>query len=125
MKCRICGCEEHPNRFINAKDLIAECMCFSCDLWNRRVEEYKNSAHSIPIIDGIYYSIGDEDSKSISRGFGGARFQIEFNDGFKVVSTNLWCGSEVPEIWKDKLPDNARFENNLKWQKIGQNSYLI
>lgn len=76
------------------------------------------------MIDGTHYVICDEDSKSSFRGFGGAKFQIEFNDGTRVVTTNLWCQGEPKGFWKQHFPDNARFENNLKWKKIRNCSYL-
>jgi len=115
MKCSICGEELKSYE----KDV-----CFECNLWAKRLKEV-NPVHKVAIIDGTYYFIGDEDSTDFFRGFGGARFQIEFNDGHRVVTTNLWCGGEISPAWRDKLPNNARFENNLKWKKIGECKYLV
>lgn len=128
MKCKICGDIVDHDNFMDdyAIQMREEKLCFSCVLWKRREKLLKDDKdHSIAIIDGTYYTIGDEDSKEYFRGFGGARFQIEFNDGHRVVSTNLWCGGDVPAKWQDKLPNNAKFERNFKWKKIGECKYLF
>jgi len=59
------------------------------------------------IINGRCYHIGDEDSKSYFRGFGGALFIIEFFDGRVVRTTNLWENGVIPPRYR--VPDNARF----------------
>lgn len=124
-KCPVCG-EKLGRYWSDISTIKSEGMCFSCSIWSKRLKELKTlPEHTIAIIDGTYYSIGDEDSKSSFRGFGGARFQIEFNDGYKVITTNLWCGGDIPLYWRDKLPNNAKFEKNLRWEKIGNCSYLI
>lgn len=115
--CKVCGAEEFPERYYVRETLKKHQMCFSCNFWREQLandQKYKGQ-HKCCMIDGTHYIIGDEDDQSAFRGFGGARFQIEFNDGFKVVTTNLWCQGEPSEYWKDKFPNNARFENNLKW----------
>ena len=126
MKCKICGKEEDVSHFIHREELEKQGICFSCDLWQKRAVDYqKEDKYLHPIIDGVYYTVGDENSKSYFRGFGGSRFQIEFEDGHKVISTNLWCGGDVPEIWRSKLSNNAKFENNLKWKQIGESICLV
>ena len=50
--------------------------------------------------------------------------KCNFDDGTRVITTNLWCQGEPDEHWKDKFPNNAHFENNLKWTKIWNCSYL-
>ena len=125
MKCKICGKEISENRYINDKELQEHQMCFSCNFWRNMLEEdAKRPLHTYCMIDGTHYVIGPEDDKSQFRGFGGAKFQIIFDDGTKVITTNLWCQGEPDEHWKDKFPNNAHFENNLKWTKIGNCFYL-
>lgn len=101
-------------------------MCFICNFWRERLKEDSElPPHTACMIDGTHYVIGPEESNSYFRGFGGARFQIEFNDGTKVVTTNLWCQGEPEGYWREQFPDNARFENNLKWKQIGNTQYLM
>lgn len=52
-----------------------------------------------PISDSKYY-----------RGCGGQRFKIKFIETGEIVETNdLRCNGEVPEEFRDQLPDNAEF----------------
>ena len=117
MKCKIYGQEFDSSQFRDEYQIPMNKnqMCFNCTFWMKRLEEDKIlPPHTACMIDGTHYVIGDENSKSYFRGFGGAKFQIEFNDGHKVVTTNLWCQGEPKGYWREKFPDNARFENNLK-----------
>ena len=129
MKCKICG-QEFPEDHYDDEFQIPmnkNQMCFNCTFWQKRLEEDATlPPHTACMIDGTHYLIGPENEKSFFRGFGGSKFQIEFNDGHRVVTTNLWCQGE-PEhpYWKEKFPDNARFERNLKWVDIGGTKHLV
>lgn len=128
MKCKVCGDIVDHDNYVNdvAKAMKENQLCFRCELWKERAEQLpKEDKYRHPIIDGTYYTIGDENSTSHFRGFDGARFQIEFNDGHKVISTNLWCGGDIPAVWQDKLPNNARFENNLKWKTLSSGTQIL
>lgn len=103
--CVICGryiCSNYTNR----ESLVRKNMCFGCDLWDSRVLECMHNT-KIMIVNGIMYSIGPENQDPNKfRGFGGHRF-VFIRDGFETISTNVWCGGNVPKIWLDKIPDNA------------------
>ena len=58
------------------------------------------------IVNGRCYHIGDEDSKSPFRGFGGTPWIIEFFDGRVVYTTNLWDNGKIPP--ELGIQDNAR-----------------
>lgn len=60
------------------------------------------------VIKGIAYMIASEKQRGM-RGYGGRRFDIEFFDGRKVTTTNLWYQGVVPLRWRERFPDNARF----------------
>ena len=66
------------------------------------------------VVNGKRYTIGKEDPNLLFKGFGGARFDIEFFDGRKIVSHNLWCQGDIPEEFRSypELQDNARFVKN-------------
>ena len=126
MICKICGKSEDTSRSYDGPEMEKYQMCFECNFWRKRLEDdSKFPAHKAVMIDGTHYIIGPEDSRDHFRGFDGAKFQIEFNDGFRVITTNLWCQGEPKGYWKDKFPNNARFENNLKWKKIGSCYCLV
>lgn len=126
MKCRICGKEENPSNWTNEDDMKEHQMCFTCNFWRDMLEEdKKRPEHTCCMIDGTHYVIAPEDEQTYFRGFGGAKFQIEFKDGTRVVTTNLWCQGEPKGYWKQYFPDNAKFENNLKWTDINGIKYLL
>lgn len=59
------------------------------------------------VVDGEHYRIGA--GKTTFRGFGGRRFDIEFLDGRKVTTRDLWHQGVIPPKWRERFPDNARF----------------
>ena len=57
------------------------------------------------------------------QGFGGAEFRIRFNDGYEVITHNLWCQGEPEGSWKEKFPNNADFD--WQWKQIGNCKHLV
>ncbi len=100
--CRRCGKVEEMHYATDLGDA-----CFSCWFWFEKVG--LKDQPEVVRVNHRHYMIADEDGSRYVRGFGGARFEIEFFDGRKVTSTNLWYQGQIPEdFWLD-LPDNARF----------------
>ena len=120
MKCPTCG-KEIGTFVSDERSLIENGECFSCSIWRERLPLVGRP--NIAIIDGTFYTIGDEDDPSPFRGFGGDKFVIKFKDGREVVTTNLWCGGDIDEHWKSKFPDNASFD--WEWRKMGNREYLF
>ena len=126
MKCKICGEEFDSSQYYkDTKNAMDEHqMCFSCNFWREKVEQdAQQPPHKVAIIDGVHYYIDDENIVTNFRGFGGDKFVINFKDGRKVTTTNLWCGGEISEHWKPQFPNNADFD--WQWKKIGKYNYLI
>ena len=69
--------------------------------------EYPNS---FAIVNGVHYSIGNEDDTSPFRGFAGAKVRIKFFDGREIISTNMWHNGTIPEEYKKFFKDNATLE---------------
>lgn len=90
----------------NNKSLIEKNMCFSCDLWDER-SRIENKV----VIDGCCYSIGLETNQENKyKGYGGRKFKIQMNNSDEIITTtNLWCGGDVPLIFRDRIKDNAKF----------------
>lgn len=127
-ECKICKEQFDSTQFVSdwAQQMEEHCMCHSCNFWRDMLEKDSlRPEHTWCVIDGTHYVIEPDEPNAAFQGFGGAEFQIEFNDGHKVVTHNLWCQGEPKGYWREKFPDNARFERNLKWRKIGECSYLI
>ena len=119
-KCPTCG-KELSEFFSDEKSMKEHGECFECSLWRERLSLVGNP--DVAIIDGTFYTIGDENDPSPFRGFGGDKFVIRFKDGREVITTNLWCGGHISEHWKPQFLDNADFD--WEWKKIENNNYLI
>jgi hypothetical protein len=110
VKCKICGKEDRLHYFPDVeKDLMDRQLCFTCGFWDDKIK-LLNEPNTV-IIDNVFYSIDREEYKYPSefRGFGGERFNIKFNDGREITTTNLWCCGTIPKHFRNKLPNNAIF----------------
>lgn len=119
-KCNDCGAENYHTEYCKSKekDFIDSLgICFTCAFW--RVLADDPSAKQL-VIDGRVYGIGSENESGGMRGFGGRRFDIEYFDGRKVTTHNLWAGSSVPERYKSVFPNTAKFLNGAKECKVGE-----
>lgn len=95
MKCLICGKEEDPSHWINENEMREHQMCFNCNFWRNMLEkDSKRAPHTCCMINGTHYVIEPDEPNAAFQGFGGAEFQIEFFDGTRVVTHNLWCQGE-------------------------------
>jgi hypothetical protein len=104
------------------------------DFWQPRVNRFikrmergeqhskPNCADDIVIVNNNWYTISDEPSAEAlkrarastygnSLGYGGARFDIEFDDGTTVTSHNLWHGGKIPPKYRDYITNNAKFRS--------------
>ena len=88
------------------EELKRRSLCFHCCFWHRLIDVV-DDPRSVRV-DGKHHFIGREDAKGF-RGCAGARYTIEFHDGRRVETTNLWNQGEIPERFRDRLPDNAIF----------------
>lgn len=88
--------------------------CFSCDYWMDQLQHY--GENSI-IVDHHHYRIGTPG------GHGGREFNIEFLDSSRpaMKTKRLWSQGAIPEIFWDKLPDNAVFVYPKKAASISEN----
>lgn len=83
-------------------------LCYSCNFWH---EKMLSPGRSL-VVDGCRYGIGSEGkSDNAHRGFGGQEFLVKFFEGvpFDILTTNLWHNGEVPDHYRDRLPDTAEF----------------
>lgn len=80
-------------------------LCFSCAFWMEKVDLDKQGI-SIRV-KGKHYIVGKD--FSYSKGFGGKHWKIKFHDGREIETNNLWFQGVIPERFRNRLPDNARF----------------
>lgn len=107
--CRECCTTQYLHYLDNIqRHLLKEKLCFHCDFWLGKIQEYKSP--KTVVVDGKHYRMGEKScDKKAFNGFGGARFRIEFFDGRIEETDNLWCQGDIPEMFRARLPDNARF----------------
>lgn len=109
MNCDECNSEIEPG-WLHA---AAKGLCISCDIWRRNVEQARDG--QTIVIDGHAYR--DDGRKSGPyRGFGGREFKIE-RDGQVFTCADLGHLGTIPERFRNRLPDNARWADSAgkKW----------
>lgn len=108
--CKDCGAVDYSTSFTpnceEKKVIDAEGVCFTCAYWRVAVARKHDT-----VIAGRIYSVGDvkKPPNQPHAGMAGRRFDIEYFDGRVVTTHDLWSGSEVPERYRQRIPDTARF----------------
>ena len=106
--CKECGFVENRSwRDGKAKELQDKQICYDCSFWLSVIED-----NGLIIVDGDAYKDGGYQSgPSRWKGFGGHKFTIELYSGKTITTDNLSHRGSVPDRFKDRLPDNAKFLN--------------
>lgn len=109
-----------PNRCVECGNLVETCyqepeqmiernMCFSCNLWTNRIQSANRS--NVMIVEGCMYTLGSGDTDAAGfKGFGGAEFEfrrLTTLSNATIKSKNVWFGGEIPNRFKERIPDNA------------------
>lgn len=108
--CKKCGetVEITESIVSTSKEMDVQQLCFHCNYWTDIIRRDNNEDKDVFVIaNGKHYIIDNENSNDYFRGFGGAKFTIKFFDGRMVKTSNLWYQGEIPERFRDELPDNA------------------
>jgi hypothetical protein len=91
---------------LTKQQLIDRKLCFTCNFWHNLQTEVSDEDRIV--IDNHHY-VALESSPDGIRGFGGRLFIIEKQDGTIIRTINLWHQGEIPEQYRDRFPNNARF----------------
>lgn len=113
LECEICGKQIKKSNYYN--NVICSSQCFEAFYWLERVKN-KDSKKQV-VIDNIVYQIEPEYPLGGFRGFDGKKFVIEFFDGRKVFTSNLWHNGTIPVAFRTLLPNNAKFSDVRKYFK--------
>ena len=82
-------------------------LCHQCHFWDRLVGKA-----GLVVIEGQAYEIApDNEPQFGSYGYGGAKFLIS-HEGKLKTTRNLWHRGEIPEWFRERFPDNAKFVSN-------------
>ena len=106
MNCEICGKEIEKSQYSGC--MICSGKCFHIKYWRDIVSEKDKHI----IVNGkCYYDAGEVERPSSYSflGCSGRRFWIQFKDGHKITTNNLWVQGEIPKEFREQLPDNAEF----------------
>jgi hypothetical protein len=87
--------------------------CIGCDFWQGKVDLMTDAQEASRLVrtpDHEHFHIGPSASNA-SRGFGGRAFIVEFFDGRKVETNNLWSQGTIPAHFRERLPPNANLRS--------------
>jgi hypothetical protein len=116
--CNGCGKENYSASYspnCAEKKLIDSMgICFDCAFWEVRAKLTHET-----VIDHYLYGVGDQPKGGKYNGMGGRRFDIEYFDGRVVTTYDLWAGGEIPERFRGRIPDTARFSGGASRGKAG------
>lgn len=116
-RCPMCGdaCDAGSYMKCRESDLMRETgYCFGCALWELRAR-----TGQALVIEGNVYGLGGNTKPGQFNGMGGRWFDIEYFDGKQVRTCDLWSGGQIPERFRDRIPDTARFLDGAGFKRIG------
>jgi hypothetical protein len=112
--CRECGQSGDAYGFDPAmrEDLIRWQLCFLCGLWAEKHAWAQNGdltprGEPVVRINGNHYIFSGEGETGNFRGHGGREMTALMHDGRVLTSRNVWHQGDIPERWRERLPDNA------------------
>ena len=97
-----------------AERMLERRVCFTCLFWLEKVDDLATGDPRIVIVDDCHYYANDFFQKDypfqpVMLGFGGAVWNIAWDDGRRLTTNNLWCQGGIPDHFKERLPNNACF----------------
>lgn len=111
MKCVICGKEIEKSSYSNA--ILCSEECFYEHFWRDVLSDPETILmYNHGVLNA--YTVGDENSTSYFRGFGGAAWYIQKEDGTLIKTTNLWHRGEVPEKYNAQANAKSLTKNEYE-----------
>lgn len=107
-RCNECGTPRYDEYMDSVKkEIQTRQLCFFCNFWTNIFYDKENHV----FIDGRCYQILPDEPSNHRwySGFGGQEFSIEFPDGRTVITHNLWHQGTIPDHFKDRFPNTAKF----------------
>lgn len=112
-----------PDNWANCrmKDIMIEKKtCFECAIWLDIIESDKKNSDKILICKGNHFIahgwLRKEDMNGFI-GFGGDPFYFRMKDGSLYRSNNVWHQGEIPNHFKEILPDNCEMISKEEYEK--------
>lgn len=105
-------------------EMLERRLCFTCNHWQDFAERCYEGRFKLTTIDGAIYTPGNRTTGDY-RGMAGRRFDIEYVEpsvhaGKKITTFDLWYGDKIPQEYRDKFPDTARFLGGAERASVGE-----
>lgn len=119
--CPLCGRKDSYESFVKDDSIRSQLMrdksyCFRCAHWEETAQSLVGRR---TVITGHLYSPGNRTSGSFL-GMAGRRFDIEYlADGHRITTFDLWNGGCIPDHFRDRFPDTAKFLNGAERAEVG------
>ncbi len=107
IKCRECDKDFDSELFYDGEENADKHLCFECERFRALLEKYKSDSYVT--INGTVFLIGSVDTPKWDRGFSGRLFKIKLHTGFRFDTRDLNKIGDVPDNFKNRLPDDAEF----------------
>ena len=111
MDCLECGEKDFATCFMEPikTELLDASLCHGCWFWAEYYREDRTSKRAC-VVDGTHYHISPSKHDNTQwNGCGGAWFYVQFGDGRLLKSNNVWVQGGIPEHWRSRHEDNAKF----------------
>lgn len=110
--CSSCG-GVVSDGYSNTPMILRLNMCHNCCFWTEKCDNFNDDDRAW-VMGGVHYVVGKVFIESKHKGYnfrghGGRRFTWVDKDGDDYESSNLWCQGIVPKLFRDRLPDNGKF----------------
>lgn len=102
--------------------------CFQCACWQNIYNVHKDDPGWIRI-DGVSWILKPM-VENVPKGWnglgcGGKKMYINIDGKGIVASNNCWCQGNVPDVFKDLIPDNATLATKEEFDKASMVGYIM
>lgn len=97
-------------------------LCFQCAFWIDKIEKPPEYAE---VVNGSHFTFHPWNNSPLAfQGSGGHAFYIIRENGSVLKSNNVWRQGDVPERFREQLPDTARFISKRTYSQLNDNSFV-
>lgn len=134
-KCSICNSDIKLEQYqdCNIKNIMKEKnMCFNCAFWQEKIDITNKDTL---VIEGNRYQgnlINKDNRSTFGLGMGGRDTYVMMLNNSNDIRhyNNVWCQGTIPELWKSKIPNNAKFISEKEYFALlennkNKNKYLL
>lgn len=98
-------------------------VCHTCEFWQGIILQQANNKRCF-VAGGLSYYIGRENVSESNKGMGGSIWCVAFDDGRKIVTSNLWTNGVIPARYLGHLPDTATLTLKYRAQEMDVSQFV-